>query len=581
MCKACFYLYIFFASFSVTAGEVEELLSYSITDAISSKKILPDSQKSEFELSSHEIAIVAAKNEYEPASFVVRAGESDIDSLQISVSDLHSDGNVLLKANIDLKLVVPWFQADGAWKTHRKLGNGKVLIPELLLKDQQLVKVDIANKKNYLRLSKEHETEYIDISTDHNNSLSNFNIDSLPVKDAKKLKPIYIPKNTNQQIWVTVFVPRNQKAGTYIGAIKLFNQRQSIDIEIPIKLEVLDFELQPPDLEYSIYYRGKLSQQKATISSEFKNAEQLYNDMVDMKNHGVINPTVYQRFKPKKHRGDPATVNEARELLDKYLVIRNKVGLNSDSLYYLGRIVHEVGAKSGLNILKEDICELQDIKNKFGYANLYLYGIDESKGRELVSQKTLWSNVKKHGAKIFVAGDNNHFDLMKEYTDLLVHYGEPSNRVVEGVHKFNNKVFVYSDPQGGVENPMLNRKKFGFELWRSGVDGSMTYAYQANMGFAWNDFDHKVYRDHQFTYPSLDEPISTLAWEGYREGVDDVRYISTLKFYAGVIHRKEVDAVLNAIKEDESTAQRPPEIRSQLIHAINKVIDLQSGNSTL
>jgi len=29
-------------------------------------------------------------------------------------------------------------------------------------------------------------------------------------------------------------------------------------------------------------------------------------------------------------------------------------------------------------------------------------------------------------------------------------------------------------------------------------------------------------------YPTVDEVIDTLQWEGYREGVDDTRYLATL-----------------------------------------------------
>ena len=42
------------------------------------------------------------------------------------------------------------------------------------------------------------------------------------------------------------------------------------------------------------------------------------------------------------------------------------------------------------------------------------------------------------------------------------------------------------------------------------------------------DFDTTGYRDHNMTYPTIDGVIDTIQWEGWREGVDDVRYLSTL-----------------------------------------------------
>jgi hypothetical protein len=60
----------------------------------------------------------------------------------------------------------------------------------------------------------------------------------------------------------------------------------------------------------------------------------------------------------------------------------------------------------------------------------------------------------------------------------------------------------------------------------------MNFAYQYPFGAAWNDFDSpkrdKDYRDHMFTYPTSDGVIGTVQWEGFREGVDDTRYLATL-----------------------------------------------------
>ena len=66
-------------------------------------------------------------------------------------------------------------------------------------------------------------------------------------------------------------------------------------------------------------------------------------------------------------------------------------------------------------------------------------------------------------------------------------------------------------------------------LWANGYDGAMPYAYQHCFGSCWNDIDDPIYRDHIFTYPTADGVIDTLAWEGFREATDDVRYLTTLE----------------------------------------------------
>jgi hypothetical protein len=46
--------------------------------------------------------------------------------------------------------------------------------------------------------------------------------------------------------------------------------------------------------------------------------------------------------------------------------------------------------------------------------------------------------------------------------------------------------------------------------------------------YTWNDFCRKTHKQHNMVYPTADGVVDTLQWEGYREGVDDVRYVTTL-----------------------------------------------------
>lgn len=41
----------------------------------------------------------------------------------------------------------------------------------------------------------------------------------------------------------------------------------------------------------------------------------------------------------------------------------------------------------------------------------------------------------------------------------------------------------------------------------------MDYAYQNSMGDIWNDFDYNQYRDHVFTYPTMNVMVDTTKWE--------------------------------------------------------------------
>ncbi len=66
-------------------------------------------------------------------------------------------------------------------------------------------------------------------------------------------------------------------------------------------------------------------------------------------------------------------------------------------------------------------------------------------------------------------------------------------------------------------------------VWQADYDGVMPFAFQWQFGSMWNDWDDKTYRTEALAYPAADKPISTLAFEGLREGIDDVRYLTALE----------------------------------------------------
>jgi hypothetical protein len=89
--------------------------------------------------------------------------------------------------------------------------------------------------------------------------------------------------------------------------------------------------------------------------------------------------------------------------------------------------------------------------------------------------------------------------------------------------------------QSWFEYPVLQRAYAGFFLWNSGLDGVMPYVYQSPSHSSYcdpfDDFDtisDYNYRDMFTTYPSSDGPIPTTKWEAFREGYDDIRYLTTL-----------------------------------------------------
>jgi beta-glucanase (GH16 family) len=540
---------------------------------ISSKMTLPQTFPVPGEI-SNEIFITAAPGEYEPASFVLRPRE-DIEGLNIKPSPLkHRDGGNIPVENIDIKVVKCWYQATTAWSgihTRPKEGR-KVLVPELLLYDDTLVRVDSAEQKNYVKLRSPQGDEYIWISNPNEpggDKMKILSTEEYPIKDSPSLLPLSISRNTNKQLWITVKVPDNARAGIYTGTIDLVHE-ENVLASISMKLRILPFELVEPKTCYnleqdfisSIYYRGKLNSRypQGSISSEFKSKEQLRAELKDMFVHGITNPTCYQGFD--------------KELLAEYLKIKNEAGMGAVPLYYLG-----VSANSS----PESIKKVLDFVKPFGISEVYFYGIDEASGERLKAQRIAWQANREAGGKIFVAGGKNrNFEAMGDIQDLHICAGSPTKEEAAKWHSVGHKVFCYANPQGGPENPELWRSNFGLLLWKADYDGACTYCYQHSFGNVWNDFDHYHYRDHNVAYPTLNGVIDTIALEGYREAIDDVRYATTLKLQIERAKRSGIEwmktEALSAEKwlSELDVNKDLDDIRSKMISYILKLTDGKS-----
>jgi len=97
------------------------------------------------------VRIVAARDEYEPGSFLIRATR-DLGKTQLSLTPFkNADGRLFPAEDLDLKFVKVWYQNRNAWYSY--FGDtGFKLVPELLVNDEDLIRVDTAKQANYARL---------------------------------------------------------------------------------------------------------------------------------------------------------------------------------------------------------------------------------------------------------------------------------------------------------------------------------------------------------------------------------------------------------------------------------------------
>lgn len=474
-----------------------------LTPAISNDKILPNTEPPG--TCEMETTVRACCGQYVPISFCVRS-EKPLVGLIVEPWCRTAD------LDPDVKYVTCWWQAGD--ESHRK--NKTTFSPELLLKDPAIVTVDMAAQRSTIRQ---------------------------PVQDAKELQPIYLKAYTTQQYWVTVRVPENGRGRHNL--VLLINSCGRLLGTITVHIDVLPFELEPPELDYALYYRGQLDgSTEPQINADVKTPELYRAEMRNIAQHGVEYPTMYQGMYGK-------TVPETDARILEEIAIRKSEGIEVDPLYFCGGGENRA-YKAPIETLEGvmvRVLERRILLLDQGIKELFFYGSDEARGNKLLEQREAWQAIQEVGGKVFVACRDEAIDFVGDILDVAV-ATPPSKATIEKWHANDKKIWLYGDPQTAPEHPEMFRRNYGLQLLADGWDGCCPYAYQSHKSDIWDDFDGTTeYRDLVLAYPTIDGVIDTIQWEGFREGITDVRYASTLKKLGGIVPGIEC-CNLDAIREE-------------------------------
>lgn len=476
-----------------------------------------------------ELQVSAARGETTSASFVVRANTADVPAINFEVTALSADDGATMidPDQVDVRYVKVWYQAAGAWRQQRIRSNRKrELVPELLLKNPNLVQVNTETRRNLLLTSGADRGRYRDAASNtiHKAQWAQPRAAGV-VPDAETLQSMVLTKRQSQQMWLNIRVPDSARGGTYRGDIRVVDLQGRVLAVMPLRLVVHDFVLAPTPLLYGVYYRGQLAPGTTTVSSELKTAAQLEIELTDIVDHGMNYAMVYQGNSNPLSKSSLASLRTPA-LREAYMDIYDRAGFARDRLFLLGR-----GSGSAAQRPQRTRKELDWYRAR-GYQKIYYYGRDEAAGDALKAQYSQWRTLRELGAR--VAAANNKHDLletgMADVLDVAILARELRPDEARALRQRGvEAVLSYNRPQSAVENPAAYRRHYGFDLIGAGYDGAMVYAYQHGFGSIWDDLDHTRFRDHCLTYPTTRGVVSTLAWEGMREAVNDARYMATLE----------------------------------------------------
>ncbi|MGE0278586.1 MAG: hypothetical protein AB7R40_24580 [Nitrospiraceae bacterium] len=479
--------------------------------------------------------------EYESLSFVVRTGSESLDKVALRSSTLTCTRGAELPAEtIDIRLVIPWFQAGHELNNSRP--QRKELVSELLVHDQDIVRVDYEAQVNIVR-------------------------DYARVRDTNTLQDFRIPPLRNQQLWVTVHVPDGTPAGLCSGRISIdahTGTRRAVSEEIPFTVKIIEGVLPSPPTSHALYYVGGKENLKYSGTVQDVNAKSLELirlDLADMKENGNTNVVLMHDYDIDAHGlivGRPLEplLKEIRDASfpDNVLLYRDRTNFAIDNPIEYRRKIDRI----------------TKIAKRNGFAKIGIFHIDEAKLERLLEKRESFSLTRESGAHNITTIKPEYALELKELLDVgIIH----RNRSSGSLREHGLVPWAYNNPQAGKEVPGDIRWLYGFGLWLDGFDGACGFAYQAAR-HAWDDWATPAFRAHLMTYPSTAGPIPTIQWIAWREGIDDLRYLRMVaeKVHPGIrlLEVKDRPAFLEEIIGTAARSENPTLIRRALVSALEK-----------
>ncbi len=472
-----------------------------------------------------------------PLSFVITTAQA-LDGVLVEAEPVHADDHVWPADAVDLHVVKDYYR--------NTIFSHMAAMPSLLVHDDSLLSIEPApTDKDPGRMT---------------------NVARRPMLDADTLLPVDI--TGRRQFWVTIRIPDHAKPGEYGTTVRI-KPADGDATQFNVAIEVHPFDLLPPMIEYSIYYPSYLEaglpktpepwDDDARMQFGDLSAEQMLAEFRNMVAHGLTNPNIYQAPKVLADGSLDFT------MLDRVLDLREQAGMRPKHLYLINSTVPLF-----LRTLTSDENEKVRVRVEAinawararGYDKVFLALIDEAWGENLSNERHTMLAIEEAGGATFVAvmhptffhrvGDAltrpvlmsgvlhrldqsrdsystldglRHMDEIAQAGLFTYIYESPRyRRAIDGMHHQGRKIFTYMNPMAGFPLPDLHRRNTGLGLWRVGFDGTMTWAY-AHILSAGLGNQALIYG---MVVRTEDGVLDSLHYEGFREGVYDVQYLTTL-----------------------------------------------------
>ncbi len=345
------------------------------------------------------------------------------------------------------------------------------------------------------------------------------------------------------RFWLTVHVPRKHKAGVYRGELTISATAagRAVEQKLPVRLRVYPFELpEPEDMLWGVYYTGPSAFEPGD------DLDKLERHMRDMRAHGMTSVGLcfgweIAQVDVDRHRVDFMPAGRGR--WETFMELYKKLKFPAPVIQLSDTPQAAVFSRMSLD----------DPAAAKAYAEIWEYveGYAEARGwPEIIVQpvdEPAWQSEehKKRNLRLLEIlnrlaphvrteqdgpGDDYFHKLAGPLADVWNYNGGIADpETIRAAQRQGKTILIYNCD---VEwyRPEVDRYVAGWFQLAAGINGCFNWAYQSFGGDPYDDQDGPT-GDHLAYYPPGHGHAGgpSVAWEGFREGIDDFRYVYLLR----------------------------------------------------
>lgn len=370
------------------------------------------------------------------------------------------------------------------------------------------------------------------------------------------------------RFWLTAHINDTAKPGVRRGSATI-TFADGTTHEVPLSVDVLPFRLEKdPSITYGAYYDTRLWFFLNGNWPDYPRRERL-GEMVeaytraflaDYRDHGMnaLSAPVTWTL----HDGKPAAGSV--DISNRLFAMYREYGLDRMSLYWRVRKDEMIKATQGkvvkqqwrhmpedledpkfYEFLKEVVRVIEAERIKNGWPEIVYKPIDEPYGtkEQVIFAETANRAIKETGVRTYCTMKSWLTRRLSPVVDVRTYglgflgTGYPNNDYAhpEETGRSENtrpgqEYWVYPNvlTSRSCAPAASGRFIYGLYGFKTGIQGYNPWHHANWRGNPFNEMDH-FYSGGRFVLPGPDGPLPTIAYEGAREGIDDMRYIYTLE----------------------------------------------------